>query len=72
MKYFGIVRKNLRPYFDCDERLEIFLTFFCNILCYVGGEALKIGDSMKISIFCKRDFLVWAKILSTNESIADV
>ena len=28
----------------------------------MGGEALKIGDSMKISIFCKRDFLDWAKI----------
>ena len=25
-----------RPYFNCNERLEIFLTCFCNILCYVG------------------------------------
>ena len=25
----------LRPYFNCNERLEIFLTCFCNILCYV-------------------------------------
>ena len=27
----------LRQYFNCNERLEIFLTCFCNILCYVGG-----------------------------------
>ena len=26
----------LRQYFKCNERLEIFLTCFCNILCYVG------------------------------------
>ena len=26
----------LRQYFVCNERLEIFLTYFCNILCYVG------------------------------------
>ena len=26
----------LRQYFNCNERLEIFLTCFCNILCYVG------------------------------------
>ena len=28
--------KLLRWYFNCNERLEIFLAFFCNILCYVG------------------------------------
>ena len=27
--------KVLRKYFNCNERLEIFLTCFCNILCYV-------------------------------------
>ena len=26
----------LWQYFICNERLEIFLTCFCNILCYVG------------------------------------
>ena len=26
----------LRQYFSCNERLEIFLTCFCNNLCYVG------------------------------------
>ena len=26
----------LRQYFNCNKRLEIFLTCFCNILCYVG------------------------------------
>ena len=25
----------LRQYFSCNERFEIFLTFFCNNLCYV-------------------------------------
>ena len=28
--------KMLRQYFSCNERLERFLTCFCNILCYVG------------------------------------
>ena len=28
----------LRQYFNCNERLEIFLTCFCNILCYVGRK----------------------------------
>ena len=28
----------LRTYFNCNERLEIFLTCFCNILCYVGND----------------------------------
>ena len=26
----------LRQYLNCNEILEIFLTSFCNILCYVG------------------------------------
>ena len=26
----------LQQYFICNERLEIFLTCFCNILCYMG------------------------------------
>ena len=30
--------KILRQYFNCNERLEIFLICFCNILCYVHGE----------------------------------
>ena len=39
----------LRPYFNCNERLEIFLTCFCNILCYVGGDYLKVGgDHLKV------------------------
>ena len=31
----------LREYFSCNERLEIFLTCFCNILCYVGSNSSK-------------------------------
>ena len=30
--------KMLRQYFNCNEILEIFLTSFCNILCYVGSD----------------------------------
>ena len=29
----------LRQYFNCNERLEIFLTCFCDILCYVGPHS---------------------------------
>ena len=36
MKYFGIIDKNIAANFNCNKRLEIFLTHFCNILCYVG------------------------------------
>ena len=28
----------LRQYFNCNGILEVFLTSFCNILCYVGGK----------------------------------
>ena len=37
----------LRQYFNCNERLEIFLTFFCNILCYVGGEVL-VAEGIRV------------------------
>ena len=30
----------LRQYFNCNKRLEIFLTCFCNFLCYVGSHIL--------------------------------
>ena len=32
--------KMLRQYLNCNEILEIFLTSFCNILCYVGCNLL--------------------------------
>ena len=31
--------KILWQYFNSNERLEIFLTCFCNILCYVGNNS---------------------------------
>ena len=37
----------LRQYFNCNERLEIFLTCFCNILCYVG-------EITKLQFYCIR------------------
>ena len=30
--------KMLRRYFNCNEILEIVLTYFCNILYYVGNS----------------------------------
>ena len=44
-------------YFNCNERLEIFLTSFCNILCYVGGlryrlRKLHIQKAIEVKIFC--------------------
>ena len=29
------LRRNILQYLICNEKLEIFLTCFCNILCYV-------------------------------------
>ena len=37
---FQYLTKMLRQYFNCNEILEIFLTFFCNILYYVGLASL--------------------------------
>ena len=34
----------LLQYFNCNERLKIFLTCFCNILCYVGRLSLKLNN----------------------------
>ena len=36
MQYLQYLTKMLRQYLNCNEILEIFLTSFCNILCYVG------------------------------------
>ena len=33
MKYFAIFDAIVLQYFNCKEILEIFPTFFCNILC---------------------------------------
>ena len=33
------LKKMLREYFSCNERLEIFLTYFCSMLCYVESFA---------------------------------
>ena len=43
----------LRQYFNCNERLEIFLTNFCNILCYVGPFYNSIVDIPRRMIFPK-------------------
>ena len=38
--------KILRQYFNCNERLEKFLTCFCNILCYVWISLNKIDKAV--------------------------
>ena len=43
----------LRQYFNCNEGLEIFLTCFCNILCYVGINVERIEDLMAVHISMK-------------------
>ena len=37
MKYFAIFEKNVEGIFQLQWKIEIFLTYFCNILCYVGN-----------------------------------
>ena len=39
------LRWNILQYFSCNEILVIFLTCFCNILRYVGGNFLMVGLS---------------------------
>ena len=51
----------LRQYFNCNERLEIFLICFCNILCYVGRflenkYAKKKITFQPITVFCLLNF----------------
>ena len=36
----------LPQYFNCNERLEIFLTCFCNILCYVETVSILLCENV--------------------------
>ena len=62
------LKKMLREYFSCNERLEIFLTYFCNILCYVGGLGYpkfahgKIEWSPCSPDLSRCDFFLWGYI----------
>ena len=60
----------LLQYFDCIKTLEIFLTYFCNILCYVLGEVLKSDPKCfyneKTSIWISKIF-----IFSISNSLFD-
>ena len=38
--------KKMSEYFSCNERLEIFLTCFWNILCYVGITSQDISSNV--------------------------
>ena len=44
------LNKILREYFSSNERLEIFLTYFCNILCYVGNISITVPDRKAIIV----------------------
>ena len=55
MSHWNILQyltKMLRKYFNCNERLELFLRCFCNIMCYVGRYLfLNIWRRIAIMIF---------------------
>ena len=70
------LKKMLRQYFNCNEILEIFLTSFCNILCYVGCNATNyflyncywlflcsgvIGIAMVVNVTTQR-IIAWVQI----------
>ena len=44
--------KMLRQYSNCNEIYEIFLTSFCNILCYVSSNYLNVTNNYWIAVFC--------------------
>ena len=46
------LRKMLRQYFSCNERLEIFLTCFCNIIYYVGGYSPGVIKNSNMHAYC--------------------
>ena len=47
----------LRQYFNCNERLGILLTCFCNILCYVGHNYIKQNFNFTNSIVIQIPFV---------------
>ena len=56
----------LRQYFDRNEKLEIFLTCFCNILCYMGDISLIIQQvQLNLSPF-ERLYLYFIFIFKTS------
>ena len=56
MKYFAIFEKMLREYFSCNERLQIFLTFSFNILCYVGSDPFIKNENSVLPILTEKNF----------------
>ena len=56
----------LRQYFNCNEGLEIFLTSFCNIVCYVGityKNKFSVLSSQRIIKTCQMYFFLLKKTL---------
>ena len=44
----------LRQYFNCNEKLEIFLICFCNILCYVSLDQIYLKSKLKSNLKAPR------------------
>ena len=66
----------LLQYFNCNKRLEIFLTCFCNILCYVGEfynfsilflnkNQMTLGSEI-LSLIRKRPYTISSSLVQTH------
>ena len=65
------LKKMLREYFICNERLEIFLICFCNIQCYVGRIFFFFTFSRTTRCFCLfRQFRKNNNVYATRRSVA--
>ena len=69
----------LRQYFNCNERLEIFLTCFCNMLCYVGHVGpfififsplyyLYVKSCQLAYVTCRRNYILFLLGTRTNNN----
>ena len=52
----------LRQYFNCNERLELFLTCFCNILCYVGPPYIQIVSLLSPHFIFPKSHLIFTTL----------
>ena len=59
----------LREYFSCNERLEIFLTCFCNILCYVGMSTRARRINRAVALYCRAGLTFGAAILRLENEV---
>ena len=71
MNYFGIIDKNVAAIFHRNEILEILLTCFCNILCYMGRESHVNRCKIRTLTFCI-EFLITCLLQVVNLVFIDV